>query len=129
MAAKAKRNEPLTGRFGDATDDWADAEPLTTSMGERVRFSKGTVVIGTYVGDEQVTVDSDSGEGKESIRYIIMEDSTGNRINFSPSYQLREAFENVELGDLLRIECMGEQATKRGLNAVKLFTVKRKAKA
>lgn len=119
-----------SGRFGDETDDWADAEPLVIGMGERILFRPGVVLIGEYVGTQVVEVDSDTAKGeKESVTYVLIESKDGKRYNFSPAYQVREALEECEVGDTLRIECTGEQSTRRGLNPVKLFTVKRRPKA
>lgn len=122
----ARRNvvDPTAG-FGDAEDDWASAEPLTSDTGTRIKFGVGDVIIGTFVGTATFPLTRDDPTGEKAL-YVLLDVEKGGRVNFAPGFQMREIMPKLTVGDMLRIECVGEQPTKRGLNPVKLFTIKRK---
>ena len=126
--ARARVTEPMDGVFGDGEDTWADAEKLSGDNGTRIRFSGiGSTITGKFLGTVPMPTNEDPDENGEVpvTDYVLMETSDG-RVNFAPPWQLREILPKLQVGDLLRIKLVGEQQTKRGLNPVKIFTIKRK---
>jgi hypothetical protein len=121
------------GMSDSAAEDW---ETVSQSYGRKVTFKVGTVLTGEYLGVRDVPQDDDSDEGFSIIQAgEVHESSTGEKVYFWLPFAFKQAFigdeknpASVTVGDMVRIECVGEQETSRGLNPVKLFTVQRKTK-
>ena len=116
-------NEP-TGSLSPAEyDEW---ETLTSELGDRIRFTTvGQVVIGRYEGTSEVSIIDD--DGAEATRTAMILLTGDGKVHFFPPYQIRELLSDLNIGDMLRIEYKGDSPTKRGLNPVKRFTVKRRS--
>jgi hypothetical protein len=110
-----------------AKDEWADADVLSDESPSVITFDTiGDVFIGRYRGSETVT--PEEGETFRQDRFTVAGDqpglSNGAIVAIRPGYQLREAFDKLQAGDLVRIEYLKDIPTgKPGRNDLKDFKV------
>lgn len=104
---------------------FADWETVVDDIGEKIEWQVGTVFIGTYNGVRHVELEAGDESSKVPSARFTATDGTSHWC-WMP-YGLRSAVDNDDIipGDKVRIECTGEQETKRGLNPVKTFDIKR----
>lgn len=115
-------NEPTATLSPSDYEEW---ETLTSELGDRTRFTTvGQVLIGRYEGTVDVSIIDD--DGAEATRTAMVLVTGDGKVHFFPPYQIRELLPELNHGDMLRIEYKGDSPTKRGLNPVKRFTVKRR---
>ena len=118
-------SEPTSTLSPSEYEEW---ETLTSELGDRIRFTTvGQVVVGRYEGTSEVSIVDD--DGAEATRTAMILLTGDGKIHFFPPYQIRELLSNLNIGDMVRIEYIeykGDSPTKRGLNPVKRFTVKRR---
>lgn len=107
-----------------ADDDfWDDAVEVDTEFGDKFKFGKGKDEITTFTGrflrTKQVP-NPDDGELMHAAEFL---DNEGEKVYCWLPSTLRNAFDNVNNGDYVRIELTGEEPTDKG-NPMLLFSVK-----
>ena len=105
----------------DVAEDW---ETVSESFGTKIEWTVGARFIGEYTGTRQVEVD-DKEDG------LSMVDAAeflrnGEKFYCWLPFALKQVIDSGKLtvGQTVFIECTGEESTKRGLNPVKVFTIK-----
>lgn len=123
----------LIGFPGDA--DWDDADDVSTDFGEKFKVgdnaAKGDIpfFVGVFQGVKDVPMPTEENPD-EMAKGAEFLDESGNKcycwLTFALSEALSpEADEPIEVGDIVRIEFKGRSDTKRGLNPVTRYSIKR----
>lgn len=129
MPRQPVKNENTEDQMQDAEfEDW---EVVSEGFGSKIVWDVGTVFIGTFRGTRLVPVD-DKEDGFSEVTAAEFTDRMGEKFWCWLPYQLKEIIETededkkLNVGDEIYIKCTGESETKRGLNPVKTFSIKRK---
>lgn len=117
----------LIGFPGDA--DWDDADDVSTDFGEKFHVgpdaSKGDlpVYLGQFQGVKSVEME-ETGEMAPAAEFLSAD---GNKEYCWLTYALKESVDTgaIEPGDFVRIKFIGYAKTKRGLNDVTRYEIKR----
>ena len=105
-------------------------EELGDDNGTLLTFEAGMVEYGTYLHRSTIELPEDKREnGQETADMLVFEypeghAHAGKRWSCWVTYQLDKAFEKINEGDFVRIECTGERKASQG--SVKIFSVRRR---
>lgn len=112
------------GMDEETFEDW---ESVAEGFGTKVVFDNiGDKFSGKFTGTRTVELTKDGGDLE--VAKAAEFTKNGQKYWCWIPYQLREAIDSEEIipGDVVQIEFTGESETKRGLNPVKVFTIRRK---
>ena len=100
-------------------------ETVSEGFGTKIEWTVGHSFIGEFTGTREVELD-DGGGGFSNAKAAEFVDAQGEKHWCWLPYGLAKVIEDGDLspGRTVFIKCTGEQATKRGLNPVKTFTIK-----
>lgn len=103
-------------------DDWDDWTVVAEESGIRMVFDKiGDQFTGTYVGREIVQI-TENGEDKD-VTQLNFRDMDAQKFCTFPGFKLREAFEDIDPGTMVRITYMAEISVKNQVSPMKDFRV------
>lgn len=108
------------------TDDNEGWEEKSQDNGDLIAWKAGDTHQGIYLGTQTVILpvsdqNPDVGDGSGGTAEMLVFENLTGRWSSWMSYQLREAFEDIEEGTEVRIKCTGERKAKVG--NVKIFSV------
>lgn len=90
-------------------------------------LAKYPVIEGPRGETTEIEMPKKKGEKKaRTVRTFVLQDETIGAVAVWESSMLRDAFDQSEDGDILRIEFLGYGEAKKGQNAPKLFNVMKK---
>lgn len=90
-------------------------------------LEKYPVIEGVRGVTSDIVMPKKKGEKKaRTVRNFVLQDDTIGAVTVWESSMLRDAFDQSEDGDTLRIEFLGYGDAKKGQNAAKLFNVMKK---
>lgn len=110
------------------SDEWADAETIADESPSVIVFDQvGDVFIGRYAGKEIITPEDGETEPFRQDRFRVVTPlgdlHEGDWAAIRPGFQLRDAFDKLQPGDVVRIEYLKDIPTGRKLNPLKDFKV------
>jgi hypothetical protein len=134
MPRATVKQDSQENRLDDASfDDW---ETVSSDFGTKIVWGKNEkageteTFVGTFLGVRIVPLGDADSEGNvlDTAEAAEFADMNGERFYSWLPYALKSAIEDETIipNDVVRIHYTGETATKRGLNPVKTFDIKRK---
>jgi len=126
MAKQTIPVDKTENRLSDESyDEW---ETISTSFGTKIVWGDGpgetASFVGVFTGPRMVPMDTDSdGNVLDSAKAAEFVDANGEKFYCWQGFAIETAIDDKEMdaGDTVRITYVGEQATKRGLNPVKVL--------
>lgn len=120
--------EQISEDFGEPLDWTPPVWDFAAEDGSRRLITDGTTFVGTFLGIKDIP-DPDDDTKTIAVLNFLSED--GDKRYSWLTFQLEDTIKRaaVQAGDVLFIKCTGERSTKRGLNPVKTFDIRRKPRA
>lgn len=125
---RAPEQQNTEDTMDDASyDDW---ETVSEGFGTKIMWDVGKTFVGTFTGTRTVSVD-DKEDGFTDVLAAEFQ-SNGTKYWCWLPYALEEIIntddpeKRLSPGEEVYIKCTGEEPTKRNLNPVKVFTIKRR---